>query len=88
MRRLLPFALAVLAPLLPALATDRPTTLAPADLATAERLRDQALRDDTAWNFTAGLTTDEIKRAQANALEVAFLSPAERASLLARRAIV
>ena len=67
MRRLLPFALAVLAPLLPALATDRPTTLAPADLATAERLRDQALHDDTAWNFTAGLTTEIGARLAASA---------------------
>jgi adenosine deaminase len=34
----------------------------------------------------AGLSADEIAQAQANALEIAFLTPAERAALLARRA--
>jgi len=34
----------------------------------------------------AGLTPDEIARAQANALEIAFLTPAERAVLLAGKA--
>ena len=34
----------------------------------------------------AGLTADEVAQAQANALEIAFLTPAERAALLARKA--
>jgi len=34
----------------------------------------------------AGLSADEIAQAQANALEIAFLTPAERAALLARKA--
>ncbi|NCT67706.1 MAG: M28 family peptidase [Rhodanobacteraceae bacterium] len=57
MRRSLPLALLLLASPL-ALAAGKPTTLAPADLATAAQLREQALRDDTAWDFTAGLTTE------------------------------
>ena len=34
----------------------------------------------------AGLTADEIIQAQANALEIAFLTPGERAALLAKKA--
>ncbi|MBO9664648.1 M20/M25/M40 family metallo-hydrolase [Dokdonella sp.] len=41
-----------------ALAAGKPTTIAPADIAIAEQLRDRALRDDTAWQFTEGLTTE------------------------------
>jgi len=48
-------ALAVAAP---AFAAGRPTTLSAADLETAARLRDAALRDDTAYAFTEGLTTE------------------------------
>jgi len=32
------------------------------------------------------LTADEVAQAQANALEIAFLTPAERAALLAKKA--
>ncbi|HEY0178648.1 MAG TPA: M20/M25/M40 family metallo-hydrolase [Dokdonella sp.] len=35
-----------------------PTKIADADLATAARLRDQALHDDVAWNFVEALTTE------------------------------
>lgn len=59
MRRPLALALALLlAAPAAALAAGQPTTLRADDIATAERLRDQALRDDTAWNFTEGLTTE------------------------------
>jgi adenosine deaminase len=34
----------------------------------------------------AGLSEDDIAKAQANALEIAFLTPAERAALLAKKA--
>lgn len=50
------FALLVIAPA--AFAASPPTTLAAADLAVAAQLRDRALHDDTAWTFTAGLTTE------------------------------
>jgi len=39
-------------------AADKPTTIAAADIETAQRLRDQALHDDTAWTFTEALTTE------------------------------
>jgi hypothetical protein len=39
-------------------AAGQPTTLSPADLERAAQLRDQALHDDTAWEFTEGLTTE------------------------------
>ena len=58
MRRMLPLALALsLAPSV-AFSAGKPTTLAPADIERATQLRDQALRDDTAWDFTEGLTTE------------------------------
>jgi Zn-dependent M28 family amino/carboxypeptidase len=41
-----------------AFAADKPTTIAAADIETAQRLRDQALHDDTAWTFTEALTTE------------------------------
>lgn len=41
-----------------ALAAGKPTTIAPADIATAEQLREKALRDGTAWQFTEALTTE------------------------------
>ena len=42
----------------PAFAARAPTTFSAADLATAAQLRDAALRDDTAYAFTQGLTTE------------------------------
>lgn len=56
--RLLPLALAfcLCSPL--ASAAGKPTTIAAADIAVAEQLRDKALGDDTAWDFTEGLTTE------------------------------
>ena len=39
-------------------AAGQPTTLSPANLERAAQLRDQALHDDTAWEFTEGLTTE------------------------------
>ncbi len=56
--RLLPIALAfcVSAPL--AFAAGKPTTISAADIAIAEQLRAKALTDDTAWDFTEGLTTE------------------------------
>ena len=58
MRRpsLLALALLLAAPV--AFAAGKPTTLSSEDIATATRLRDQALQDDTAWQFTEGLTTE------------------------------
>ncbi|MFI4969033.1 MAG: M28 family peptidase [Lysobacterales bacterium] len=58
MRPVLPLALAALLFASPVGAAGKPTRLASADLATAAQLRDRALHDDTAWNFTAGLTTE------------------------------
>lgn len=56
--RLLPFALAscLVSPL--ALAAGKTTVIAASDLRTAEQLRERALHDDTAWDFTEGLTTE------------------------------
>lgn len=56
-RRVLSLALLMLAPPL-ALAAGTPTTFDPVDLATAVELRDKALKDDLAWDFTEGLTTE------------------------------
>jgi hypothetical protein len=53
-----PLALALLLAAPGAFAAGKPTTLAADDIATATRLRDQALQDDTAWDFTEGLTTE------------------------------
>lgn len=58
MHRTLPLCLALLLATPAALAAGKPTTLAAADIAVAEQLRDKALHDDTAWDFTAGLTTE------------------------------
>jgi Zn-dependent M28 family amino/carboxypeptidase len=58
MRRTLPIALSLLLVAPAAFAAGKPTTLAPKDIQTAEQLRDKALHDDTAWDFTAGLTTE------------------------------
>ncbi|MEP7041744.1 MAG: M28 family peptidase [Dokdonella sp.] len=57
MRRSLPLALACCLAT-PAFAAGKPTTLSAADIKTAEQLREQSLHDDTAWNFTAALTTE------------------------------
>ncbi|MCK9537675.1 M28 family peptidase [Dokdonella sp.] len=57
MRRALLLALLLLAAPL-AMAAPRTTTLDRADLATAAELRDKALKDDTAWDFTEALTTE------------------------------
>jgi Zn-dependent M28 family amino/carboxypeptidase len=51
-------ALALLLAAPAAFAAGKPTTLPAGDIATATQLRDQALHDDTAWNFTEGLTTE------------------------------
>lgn len=57
MRRTLTLALLLLAsPLV--LAAGTPTTFDANDLATAATLRDKALADDVAWEFTEGLTTE------------------------------
>jgi Zn-dependent M28 family amino/carboxypeptidase len=66
MRNPLPLTLALFA-CIPALAANAPTTLAPADLAVAAQLRERALRDDTAWDFTADLTTEIGERLAAGA---------------------
>ncbi len=39
-------------------AADRPTRIPDAALKIADGLRERALADDTAWNFTEGLTTE------------------------------
>ncbi|HVT32494.1 MAG TPA: peptidase M28 family protein, partial [Rhodanobacteraceae bacterium] len=39
-------------------AADKPTTIPDAALGTADTLRERALADDTAWNFTEALTTE------------------------------
>ncbi|MFC4820854.1 M28 family peptidase [Dokdonella ginsengisoli] len=56
--RLTPLALAFCFAAPAAFAAGKPTTIAPADIAIAEQLREKALRDDTAWEFTEGLTTE------------------------------
>jgi len=56
--RSLPLALALCLVAPGAIAAGKPTTIAAADLATAASLRDKALHDDTAWDFTAALTTE------------------------------
>ena len=58
MRSSLPLALTLLLAAPAVSAAGKPTTLAPADIERATQLRDQALRDDTAWAFTEGLTTE------------------------------
>ena len=58
MRRPSLLALALLLAAPAAFAAGKPTTLSSEDIATATRLRDQALQDDTAWQFTEGLTTE------------------------------
>jgi Zn-dependent M28 family amino/carboxypeptidase len=58
MRRPLSLALALLLTTPSAYAAGDPTTLAPADIERATQLREQALHDDTAWDFTEGLTTE------------------------------
>ncbi len=57
MRGLLPLVLLVFAAPV-ALAAGNTTTFAPEDLKIAEQLRDKALHDDTAWDFTEALTTE------------------------------
>ena len=54
--RLLPLALCLVAPA--ALGAGKPTSIAAADIAVAAQLRDAALKDDVAWDFTEGLTTE------------------------------
>jgi hypothetical protein len=58
MRRTLPIAFSLLLAAPAAFAAGKPTTLAAADIRIAEQLRDAALHDDAAWDFTAGLTTE------------------------------
>lgn len=58
MRRLLPLVLVSVTAVAAAQAADKPTRIPDAALATAAQLRDQALHDDTAWQFTEGLTTE------------------------------
>ena len=58
MRRPPMLALALLLAAPTAFAAGKPTTLSADDIATATQLRDQALHDDTAWDFTEGLTTE------------------------------
>lgn len=57
-----PFLAASLLPVLLAAApcanAGKPTRIPEAALATATQLRERALHDDTAWNFTEGLTTE------------------------------
>ena len=57
MTRTLPLALAVLATFA-AQAADKPTRIPDAALKTAAELRERGLKDDTAWDFTEGLTTE------------------------------
>jgi len=57
MVRTLPLLIA-LAASFSAAAADQPTRIPDAALKTAESLRTRALADDTAWNFTEGLTTE------------------------------
>jgi Zn-dependent M28 family amino/carboxypeptidase len=58
MRRLLPVAILAVLASATTHAAPKPTRISDAALATAATLRDQALHDDTAWDFTAGLTTE------------------------------
>ncbi|MEO5626707.1 MAG: M28 family peptidase [Dokdonella sp.] len=58
MRRTLPIVISVLLAAPAAFAANKPTTIAAADIQVAEQLRDKALHDDAAWEFTAGLTTE------------------------------
>ncbi|TCO42839.1 Zn-dependent M28 family amino/carboxypeptidase [Dokdonella fugitiva] len=58
MLRLRPLAIALLLSSAPAIAANKPTSIAAADLETAAHLRDQALHDDTAYDFVAGITTE------------------------------
>ena len=67
MRLALPLAVAALVSAAPAGAAGKPTRLASVDLAAAAQLRDQALHDETAWNFIAGLTTEVGARLAAGA---------------------
>jgi Zn-dependent M28 family amino/carboxypeptidase len=62
MRRLRPLTLAVLLSISPAFAANKPTRIAAADIATATQLREQALHDDTAYQFVEGLTTEVGER--------------------------
>ncbi len=64
---LLPVLLAAACQPLVAQARNAPTTIPDAALATAAQLRDKALHDDTAWNFTEGLTTEVGERLAASA---------------------
>ncbi len=56
--RLLPLVLALCLTAPVAFAAGKTTRIADADVAVAEQLRDRALKDDTAWDFTEGLTTE------------------------------
>ncbi len=68
MRRIvLPLFLAALCQPLAAHAENAATRIPDAALATAVQLRDNALHDDTAWNFTEGLTTEVGQRLAASA---------------------
>jgi Zn-dependent M28 family amino/carboxypeptidase len=54
---MLPLALSMLLGTPVAFAADKPTTIDAADIRIAEQLRETALHDDTAFDFTEGLTT-------------------------------
>ena len=58
MPRSLPFVIAGLLTLTSAHATDKPTRIPDSALKTAATLRESALKDDTAFDFTEGLTTE------------------------------
>jgi len=62
MPRTLPLLLAGLVTLASAQAADKPTRIPEAALTTAAELRERALADDTAWEFTEGLTTEVGER--------------------------
>src|SRR5690348_13622587 len=60
---------------LPAVAAEKATQIAPASLATAAQLREQALKDDTGWKVVESLTTEvgpRLAGSEADARAVAW----------------
>lgn len=62
MPRTLPLLLAGLVTVASAQAAEKPTRIPETALTTAAQLRERALADDTAWDFTEGLTTEVGER--------------------------
>ncbi|MGH8173140.1 MAG: peptidase M28 family protein, partial [Rhodanobacteraceae bacterium] len=62
MPRSLPFLITALLCASSAAAADKPTEISDAALTTASQLRERALSDNVAWDFTEGLTTEVGQR--------------------------